>query len=76
MMADLVEKWKMAARRDDVLNIMVPSDVRELVGEIEQLQSAAWAVIDIEGGTNMIVLEDWEKEGPWQILLRLLPPRG
>ena len=37
-MIDLVEKWKLAARRDDLFNHMVPSDVRLLVGEIERLR--------------------------------------
>ncbi len=36
-MVDLVKQWKEAARRDDLFNHMVPSDVRQLVGEIERL---------------------------------------
>ena len=37
-MTDLVERWKLAARRDDLFDHMVPSDVRQLVGEIERLR--------------------------------------
>ena len=37
-MIDLVEKWKEAARCDDLFNHMVPSDVRLLVQEIERLR--------------------------------------
>ena len=36
---DLVKRWKEAARRDDLFNHMVPSDVRQLVGEIERLRT-------------------------------------
>ncbi len=39
-MVDLVKQWKEAARRDDVLASMVPSDIRQLVGEIERLRAA------------------------------------
>jgi len=39
-MVDLVEKWKETARRDDLWRIMVPSDVRELIMEIEKLRAA------------------------------------
>ena len=35
---DLVKQWKEAARRDDLFDHMVPSDVRQLIGEIEQLR--------------------------------------
>ncbi len=38
-MADIVEKWKDAARRDDLFDHMVPSDVRELIAEIERLRA-------------------------------------
>ncbi len=37
-MVDLVKKWKEVARRDDLFDNMVPSDVRMLVKEIERLQ--------------------------------------
>ena len=39
-MIDLVKRWKEAAKRDDVLDEMVPSDIRQLVGKIERLQNA------------------------------------
>ena len=39
-MTDLVEKWKEAARRDDLFNHMVPSDVRQLIGAIERLRAS------------------------------------
>jgi len=38
-MNDLVKQWKEAARRDDILSVMVPSDVRLLVKEIELLRT-------------------------------------
>ncbi len=38
-MVDLVKQWKEAARRDDLFDHMVPSDVRQLVGEIERLRA-------------------------------------
>ena len=39
-MSDLVKQWKEAARRDDLFDHMVPSDVRQLIGEIERLRAA------------------------------------
>lgn len=39
-MADLVKQWKEAARRNDLFDHMVPSDVRQLIGEIERLREA------------------------------------
>lgn len=39
-MVDLVKRWKEAARRDDLFDHMVPSDVRQLVKEIERLRQA------------------------------------
>lgn len=38
-MVDLVKQWKEAARRDDLFDHMVPSDVRLLVKEIERLKA-------------------------------------
>ena len=38
LMVDLVKQWKEAARRDDLFDHMVPSDVRLLVKEIERLR--------------------------------------
>ena len=35
-MTDIAEQWREAAKRDDVLDLMVPSDVRMLVGEIDR----------------------------------------
>ncbi len=43
-MTDLVKKWKLVARRDDVLNRMVPSDIRMLVGEIERLRGTLYKI--------------------------------
>ncbi len=37
-MNDLVKKWQEISRRDDCFNHMVPSDVRQLLAEIEHLQ--------------------------------------
>ena len=38
-MTNLVKKWKLLARRDDLFtHHMVPSDVRQLIGEIERLR--------------------------------------
>ena len=45
-MTDLVERWKLAARRDDLFDHMVPSDVRQLVGEIERLRVALFEISD------------------------------
>lgn len=39
-MTDLVRQWKEMARRDDLFDYMVPSDVRLLVKEIERLRLA------------------------------------
>lgn len=36
---DLVAQWKEAARLDDLFDHMVPSDVRQLIGEIERLRA-------------------------------------
>ncbi len=41
----LVKQWKEAARRDDLFDHMVPSDVRQLVAEIEWLQTALERII-------------------------------
>jgi len=37
-MTDLVKQWKLLTRQDDLFNHMVPSDVRQLVGDIERLR--------------------------------------
>ena len=37
-MSQLADKWRLPARRDEVLETMVPSDIRQLVGEIDRLE--------------------------------------
>jgi len=34
---DMMKTW---ARRDDAFSVLVPSDVRELIGEVERLRAA------------------------------------
>ncbi len=38
-MTDIVERFHEISRRDDCFDHMVPSDVRELLGEIERLRA-------------------------------------
>jgi len=45
---DLVKRWKEAARRDDLFDHMVPSDVRLLLMEIEALRTRVAALIGCE----------------------------
>ena len=37
-----------------------------------RLKLAAWAVIETEGGPDLLRLEDGEENGPWQTLLDVL----
>ncbi len=56
----LADKWRVTARRDDVLDMMmVPSDVRELVGAIDHLiqairEAVAEAVAEEEARAKFI----------------------
>ena len=52
MMVDLVKQWKEAARRDDLFDHMVPSDVRLLVQEIERLREREAALAGALEGCN------------------------
>ena len=38
-MTDIVERFRELSHRDDCLDHMVPSDVREMLSEIERLRS-------------------------------------
>ena len=37
-MSEQSDKWRELAKRDDVLDQMVPSDVRQLVGDIDRAE--------------------------------------
>ena len=58
-MNDLVKQWKEAARRDDLFDHMVPSDVRQLLSEIERLRDLLRRTLD--------VVESDEFAGPFVI---------
>ncbi len=51
-MVDLIAKWREISRQDDCFDHMVPSDVREMLGEIERLRTAGKAALDDMGGGN------------------------
>ena len=57
---DLVKKWKMLARQDDLFDHMVPSDVRVLIQEIERLQKIEKEHINLMhdvGNKNLLIFE-------------------
>jgi len=49
---DLVKRWKEAARRDDILDVMVPSDIRLLIKEIGALRER---VVGLEGEVEQAI---------------------
>ena len=58
-MVSLVTKWKEAARRDDLFNHMVPSDVRLLIKEIERLQCIEAIVKRFLTWPSIIGTQEW-----------------
>jgi len=59
--AELLQLWKSLARSDNCLDVFVPSDIRQLIGEIERLDRVIYLETPATGGHAQVAIERYRK---------------